>query len=254
MKDHPSLQEEADRRGVAVPELRREARPVREILARSSARPGARPRALSLQERRPPTSKQTPVARPRETEAELAEAFRSMGHSEASALVAARGRGARPNATGLVEAGRNLGLPPAQANTFARGRGGIREAVTKTEPASGDFKGGDFGKADYAFTPSDEPADWALLLTLSPGGTPDPDLVRGAVAAIDAENPVDNPVPEEALPAVKATLAAAWTKAGLTVDEMPAVLTAESLRDAFRRLRMSDRAAAVAAEGRGRRR
>lgn len=180
-------------------------------------------------------------------------------HAEAAkkpaTTVALRERGGAVKPAGesssLVAEFRRGGLSTESAKVAARGRSGLREVVTKTEPAVGSFKGGDFPASDYAYVPdAADPAGWALLLTLVPGGTPDPDAVKGAVAAIDPANPADNPVPEADLPDVKAALAKAWAKAGLPADQVPAVLTTEALRAEFRRGGLSESAAKIAASGR----
>jgi len=186
----------------------------------------------------------------------LEEGFKRLGMSAEAAGAAARGRDGRSSKTGgLIEEGQRLGLVPAAARAFARGRG-IQEAATKHEDPDGGFKGGEFPPADYAYVPDrEDPSTWALLLTLVPGGMPDPDSVKAAVQAIDPTNPVaDNPVPDDALPDVKAALANAWTKAGLPADSLPEVLATEALRRAFMRAGLSEEAAAIAARGRDRRR
>jgi hypothetical protein len=128
------------------------------------------------------------------------------------------------------------GMSADRARIAAAGRRGLREVVTKHEPAVGDFKGGDFPASDYAYAPDkQDPSTWQLQLTVLPGGQLDPDSVRAAVQAIDPANPADNPVPEDELPAVIAKLARCWTGSGLPAEEMPAILTAESLRAEFRR-------------------
>lgn len=193
-----------------------------------------------------------PATKAEDLTPQLEAAFRAGGMSEAEAKIAARAR-ARPPAQTLFEAAIEGGMSKAQAATFARGRSGIHEAVTKTEPASGGFKGGDFPPADYAYVGDrEDPETWALLLTLVPGGMPDPDSVKAAAHAIDPANPAPNPVPPDAIADVKAALVNAWTKAGLPADEMPAILTTEALMRAFVAGGLSERAARIAATGRGR--
>lgn len=179
---------------------------------------------------------------------------KSFGVSESAAKVMARGRGGRPVGAGsLAEAGReHLGFSAAKAKRFAEGRHGLAEAVTKAEPAAGQFKGGNFPASDYGFVPdaSDPESGWALLLTLTPGGDPDPASVRAAVAAIDTSNLAVPTVviPEDQMPGTLAKLATAWKKC-LPADELPGILTQESLRRVFAGW-MSERAATAAARGR----
>lgn len=172
---------------------------------------------------------------------QLTSAFRRLGLSPESAGVAARGRAGRPKASGLAEAG---------ARTFARGRG-LREAVTD---------GSGFLAGDYAYAPDlEDPTTWKLLLVKQPGdgalGAYDNDLVRAAAAALAVPDyGVDQVVvPKTDLAAVKQTVRGAWIQAGLPQSDMPPALAEEALRHAFRRLGMSEPAATVAAEGRGRR-
>ncbi len=179
---------------------------------------------------------------------------RARGITAQAAGAAARGRHPH-NAGGLVEAGLALGLMPAAARTFARGRYGIREAaVTKHEDPAGAFKGGDFGKADYGFSPTDDPESWDLLLTLTPGGDPDPASVRAAVAAIDPANAAVPTVtiPQDQMATVVAKLSKAWKAAGL--GELPALLADEGLMASFRQLGHTSVAGLrAAARGRSRR-
>jgi hypothetical protein len=185
---------------------------------------------------------------------ELEAAFRRRGLTAESARIAARGRSGAQKPSSLLESFRRRGLSERAARVAAAGRRGVLEAVTKHEDPAGDFKGGDFPASDYAYVgDAADPETWALVLTVTPGGTPDPDYVKAAVQAITPGNPTPNPVPDSALPDVKAALAKAWTKAGLAADSLPEILTTEALRRSFRRLGLSETAATVAASGRGRR-
>lgn len=182
---------------------------------------------------------------------ELEASFVRRGLSVESARVAARGR-ARSSAGSLIEAGQRLGLMPAAAHTFARGRHGLREAVKNVAglPAS-----------CFAWVPDPEdPTTWQLQISRSVDTgngewLPDEDLVRAAVAQLPGlagyGDALD--IPAGDLPGVKSILRSAWIACGAALDEMPLELTQEALRRSFRRLGLSETAAAVAASGRGRR-
>jgi hypothetical protein len=196
---------------------------------------------------------------------QLEKAFKQMGLSEAGAKIAARGRtpqtkevkvgpgrGARPEPSSHREAGLQLGLSEAQARTFARGRGRLVEAVRNVAGLT---------SACFAWTPDLEaPETWQLQIARSDDSgdgmwTPDEDLVRRAVAMVPGIGGFGTTldIPEGDLPAVKSTLRSAWIAANLPLDEMPFELNQEALRKAFGRLGLSEKAAAVAAEGRGQR-
>jgi hypothetical protein len=184
------------------------------------------------------------------TETELAAAFRQGGMNADDALVAARGRFPRP-AGSLFEAFRVGGLSEVAARVAARGRHGLREAVTD---------GSGFFASDYAFAGDEtDPASWKLVLVLQPGdgklGAYDPDLVRAAATAISTPEwgAPQVEIPAADLDRVKQTIRGAWIQAGLPVGEIPPALDEAALRDAFGRLGLSEKAAAVAAAGRGRR-
>jgi hypothetical protein len=175
-------------------------------------------------------------------------AFKRLGQSDAGAKIAARGRNGRPAASNLAEAGQRLGLSSAGAKVFARGRRAVREAVKNVAglPAS-----------CFAWVPDPEDATtWQLQIARSADAgdawTPDEDLVRAAVAKLPGVATFGTAldIPAADLPAVKATLRAAWIACGASIDEMPKELQQEALRKAFRRLGMSESAAAVAARGR----
>lgn len=87
----------------------------------------------------------------------------------------------------------------------------IAEAVTKTEGSDGDFPAG-----DYAYVPdAQSPSTWKLRLTATPGGAPDA-VHTGAAAAALGPNPPHGQrvqIPDADLPAVKAKVRTAWTKA-----------------------------------------
>ncbi len=195
----------------------------------------------------PPTRRSTavgvaPVAAAAVTDAKLEAGFKRLGLSVTEAKIAAQGRDHAPSTTSLFAAARRLGHSPASARIFAAGRSGILEAATKTEVPAGQFKGGEFPASDYAYVPdSADPSGWELLLTVTPGGTPDPDSVKAAVLAIDSTSRavLTVTIPEDKMAAVVANLAKAWRASGLPVDEMPEVLTAESLRAGFARLGIS---------------
>lgn len=86
---------------------------------------------------------------------------------------------------------------------------------------------GCFPKGDYAYAPGPV-FTWKLRLTDTPDGDPDAGIVGAAVAALGPKGFRGNPVqiPEDAIPAVKAKVAAAWKKANPDKDEadMPDVL------------------------------
>jgi hypothetical protein len=154
----------------------------------------------------------------------LESAFERLGHSPRSARVAA-------------------GLNEATAPTKHEDPGSALDADGKPI-----FAGGDFGRSDYGFTPSDVPATWELLLTTTPGGAPDPDFVRAAVELLDPANPAPGPnITVEDLPAVLAKVAKAWQKA-IPDEQLPAILTAEAA--AFLRLGVPLRGLEAAARGR----
>jgi hypothetical protein len=206
--------------------------------------------SVTLAERRNPAPKAAAVASPAVLERELAGAFKRLGFSTESAHVAARGRGDRPGPASLTEGARRLGMSSAKAQTFARGRG-LQEAVTD---------GSGFLAGDYAYVGDEmDPTTWKLLLVLQPGdgalGAYDDDLVAKAAAAIAVPEwgAPQVEIPAADLDRVKQTIAGAWVQSGLALADMPPALAAESLRTSFRRLGMSERAATVAAEGRGRR-
>jgi hypothetical protein len=158
-----------------------------------------------------------------------------------------------PNVTkALGEVFRNMGLDTRAARIAAAGRRGIYETVTKHEDPTGNFKGGDFPATDYAVVGDDQdPETWSLPLTLTPGGTPDPDHVRAAVLAIDPTSPQANPgITDAQMPAVIAKLTKAW-KAALPDEELPAILTAEAA--ALLRLGVPIKGLSAAMRGRNRR-
>ncbi len=182
---------------------------------------------------------------------QLEESFVRSGMQPAKAKIAAAGRHSRSVPGTLLQAGQRLGLVPAAALTFARGR--FLEALTKKEPAGGTWPGGNFPATDYAYVgDAEDPETWELLLTFTPGGEMAPKAVRSAVLAIDPSTQSPNPVPEDALPDVKTKLAKAWAKA-IPDEELPAVLSQEALRRAFRGIGLSESSAAIAARGRERR-
>ncbi len=152
----------------------------------------------------------------------------------------------------LAEAFESLGLSEESARVAAGGRAGLREAkeLTKTEPASGEFKGGAFPKSDYAYTPSNDPATWQLLLTTTPDGDFDAASVRAAVAALDGTNPLPGPgIADDDLPGVLSKVSKAWRAAGL--GDLPDILTAEAR--AFAQLGTGLEGLVAAARGRSRR-
>lgn len=184
----------------------------------------------------------------------LHEAAIALGLDRERAATFAAGRSGTREPASLYALARERGMIATQATTFARGRAGLHEAdaPTKHEPANGSWGGGDFVRADYAYTPSD-PETWQLLITTTPGGVPDGDSVRAAVNAIDTtSSAVPTPsIPEEDMPSVLATLSKAWVAAGL--GELPPVLSAAALESAFRQLGHTSEAARIAARGRDRR-
>jgi hypothetical protein len=167
----------------------------------------------------------------RQVQPELESAFTRLGHNSRAARAAAGGRSR---------------LREASAATKHEVPGGEENVIDDTS-----FEGGDFGKADYAYTPSDDSAKWQLLLTMTPGGKPDPDFVRAAVLAIDpASQSVETvAIPEDDLAGVLATLSKAW-KAAIPDDQLPAILTAEAA--AFKRLGVPLKGLSAAARGRAR--
>ncbi len=82
-------------------------------------------------------------------------------------------------------------------------------AVTKKEGPDS------FPASDYAYVPdSEKPSTWKLRLTSTPGGSPDPQIVGAAIAALGKGfrgNKVQ--IPETDLAAVKSKVKAAWIKA-----------------------------------------
>lgn len=100
-------------------------------------------------------------------------------------------------------------------------------AATKTEA------GKSFPAGDYAYVPdAEKPSTWKLRLTSTPGGTPDPQIVGAAIAALGAGfrgNKVQ--IPADELPGVKAKVKAAWIKANPDKDkkEMPSVIASGSM-------------------------
>jgi hypothetical protein len=185
---------------------------------------------------------------------DLEASFKKLGLSESAAKIAARGRGPQ-GARSLTETGKGLGLSPAAAAVFARGRGGAREAIVKNVA----------GLTAKSFAwPADpeDPTTWRLQIARSEDTgadwSPDEDLVRAAVAQLpgNAGYGKELAIPAADLPAVVATLAAAWIACGASVDEMPAVLTQEPGREALeaagKRLGLSGRALEVFVEGRRR--
>jgi len=109
-----------------------------------------------------------------------------------------------------------------QAHDVEDTSGGEVMAVTKREG------GMDFPARDYAYVPDSEaPSTWKLRLTAEPGGTPDPNIVGAAAAALGPGfRGQKAQVPAADLPAVKAKVRAAWRKANPDKDasEMPAGL------------------------------
>jgi hypothetical protein len=213
---------------------------------------GAKAALKPVSTSRPTTSSTGTIALRERQAPKLEEGFKRLGMSAESAGVAARARGARSSKVGsLLHEGQRLGLVPAAARTFARGRG-LREAVTD---------GSGFKASDYAYAPdAEDPTSWKLLLVKNPGdgatGAYDPDLVRAAATALatpDWGGPVFE-IPSADLPAVKQTIRGAWIQAGLPIAEIPPALDEAALHGAFRKLGMSEAAAAVAARGRDRRR
>jgi hypothetical protein len=178
---------------------------------------------------------------------QLEGAFRLMGHDPATARIMAAGRrGTRP--TNLREVGRGIGLSASAASRFARGRG-LREATVKD--------GSGFLASDYAYAPdAEDPTSWRFLLTKQPGdgalGAYDSDLVQKAATALSVDEwAVNQPdVPKADLPAVKQTVAGAWTQSGLALADMPPALTEAALRRVFTGMGHSESAASVAAKGR----
>ena len=187
------------------------------------------------------------------SEADLVGAFKGLGHTEAAAKIAARGRVPDRESGSIVEAASGLGLSQSAARTFARGRSGIREAVKNVAGLPAEC---------FAWVPAataDDPTTWKMQISRTAAtGTdwsPDEDLVRAAVAQLPGVATYGNAVdiPAADLPAVKATLRSAWIACGADIAEMPAELQQEALRRAFVGLGMSETAAAVAAKGRSRR-
>jgi len=184
---------------------------------------------------------------------QLEKAFQGMGLSPKSSAVAALGRAARPTKAGsLVEAARELGHSAAAARTFARGRSGFCEAVKNIAGLS---------SRCFAWVPDEnDPLTWQLQIARSdePSGAwqPDEDLVRAACGQVPGIATYGKAldIPTADLPAVKATLRAAWIACGASIDEMPAELQQEGLRRAFVGLGLSETEAATAARGRERRR
>lgn len=188
----------------------------------------------------------------RVSEADLVGAFKGLGHAEAAAKVAARGRVPVRESGSLVEAARGLGHSAAAARTFARGRSGFLEAVKNVAGLPAEC---------FAWVPDrEDPTTWQLQISRSAGvGTewaPSEDLVRAAVAKLPGVATYGNAldIPAADLPAVKATLRAAWIACGADIAEMPAELQQEALRREFMKLGLSEQAAATAARGRERRR
>ena len=186
------------------------------------------------------------------SEADLVGAFKGLGHTEAAAKIAARGRVPVQESGSLVDAARGLGLSQSAARTFARGRSGIREAVKNVAglPAQ-----------SFAWVPDPEdPTTWKMQISRSAATgtdwTPDEDLVRAAVAQLPGVATYGKAldIPDSEIGAVKAALRAAWIACGASIDEMPAELQQEALRREFMKLGLSEQAAAIAARGRERRR
>ena len=164
--------------------------------------------------------------------------------------------------TSLVESFGRLGHNSKGARVAAAGRSGFREASAATKhenPGTVDdgdtgkpaFAGGEFPASSYAYVPDATDTDtwWGLLVT-TPGGEPDPDFVRGAVAQLNDGNPGNPMIPDADLPGVLATLSKAW-KAALPDEEVPAILTAEAA--AFLKMGVPLRGLEAAARGRSRR-
>lgn len=161
----------------------------------------------------------------------------------------------------LAKAFEGLGLSPAAARIAAAGRAGLREASAATKhedpgTVEGDngkpaFAGGEFPASSYAYVPNaSDPDTWWGLLATTPGGEPDPDFVRNAVAQLNDGNPGNPSIPEADLPDVLDTLRKAWAKA-LPDDELPAILTAEAA--VFLKLGVPIKGLSAAARGRSRR-
>jgi hypothetical protein len=94
--------------------------------------------------------------------------------------------------------------------------------ATKTE------NGKAFPAKDYAYVPdADMPSTWKLRLTSTPGGSPDPQIVGAALAALGKGfrgNKVQ--IPEADLARVKMKVKAAWLKANpeKSKEDIPAVV------------------------------
>jgi hypothetical protein len=189
----------------------------------------------------------------RDVTAELEAEFRRSGLSPEAARAAARGRGRVKESGSLIDAFKAGGLSERAARVAARGRHGLHEVVKNVAglPASA-----------FAWTPDPEdPTTWRMQLSRSADNgngvwAPEEDLVRAAVAQLPgiAQYGDALDIPAADLPAVRATLRAAWIACGISLDDMPNELNQEALRREFLRGGLSAEAAAVAARGRQRRR
>lgn len=115
-----------------------------------------------------------------------------------------------------------------------------------TKAVDGKTQGGArFPKADFAYTPSNEPSTWKLRLTKTPGGKPDAGIVGAAAAALGKGFRGNRAqIPDEDRPAVVARVRAAWKQANpdkggaelpdvLKGDETKMPMTLEQLEKKF---------------------
>jgi hypothetical protein len=122
----------------------------------------------------------------------------------------------------------------------ATGEGEMQEAGQDYQTRDGKK----YHKGDFFYAPEGiNPSEWALLKTGTPGGEPDATHVGQAAAALGPNPPHGKKVkiPAADLPAVKASIRAAWKKANPDKkdDEMPEVIK-EAIRESVQLIESID--------------